>query len=102
MFTASPGRWLAPAFVSLLTALCLGNSVLLAGAVFLMVLVLIGTALSTRQSIVVNRSLPRSVCWAGDSLDVQRHLDINGGMGAVYVYDPLPGKHKSSVATTSG
>ena len=92
MFTASPGRWLAPAFVSLLSALCLGNSVLLAGAVFLMVLVLVGTALSTRQSIVVNRSLPRSVCWAGDALDVQRHLDINGGMGAVYVYDPLPGE----------
>ena len=92
MFTASPARWLAPAFIAMLIALCLGNLVLLAGAVFLLVLVLIGAALCTPQRIVLRRKLPRSVCWAGDSLDVQRQLDVQGGMGTVYVYDPLPGE----------
>ena len=92
MFTASPGRWLAPAFVLMLIALGLGNLALLAGAVFLLVLVLIGAALSTPQRIVLHRRLPRSVCWAGDSLDVQRQLEIQGGMGAIYVHDPLPGE----------
>ena len=92
MFTASPARWLAPAFIAMLIALCLGNLVLLAGAVFLLILVLIGAALCTPQSVVLHRSLPRSVCWTGDSLDVQRLLDVQGGMGAVYVYDPLPGE----------
>ena len=92
MFTASPGRWLAPAFIAMLFALCLGNFVLLAGAIFLLVLALIGAGLSTPQKIVLHRRLPRSVCWAGDSLDVQRQLDVAGGMGAVYVYDPLPGE----------
>ena len=92
MFTASPGRWLAPAFLAMLIALCLGNFVLLAGAVFLLVLVLIGASLSTPQRVVLHRRLPRSVCWAGDSLDVERQLEVDGGMGAVYVYDPLPGE----------
>ena len=92
MFTASPARWLAPAFIAMLIALCLGNLVILGGAMFLLVLVLIGAALCTPQSVVLHRSLPRSVCWAGDSLDVQRRLDVRGGMGAVYVFDPLPGE----------
>ena len=92
MFTASPGRWLAPAFLAMLITLCLGNFVLLAGAVFLLVLVLIGASLSTPQRVVLHRRLPRSVCWAGDSLDVERQLDVDGGIGAVYVYDPLPGE----------
>ena len=92
MFSSAPGRWLALAFFSLLLAQSLGNPVLLAGAVFLLVVVLIGATLVAPRRIAVHRELPRTVCWAGDGLDVRRHLQVGGGVGPVYVYDELPGE----------
>ena len=92
MFSSAPGRWLALAFFSLLLALSLGNPVLLAGAVFLLVVVLIGATLVAPRRIAVHRELPRTVCWAGAGLDVRRHLEVGGGVGPVYVNDELPGE----------
>ena len=42
MFSALPGRWLTLAFVLLALALCLGNLVLLAGAIYALLIVLVG------------------------------------------------------------
>ena len=90
MFSALPRRWLALAFALLALALCLGNLVLLAGAIYALLIVLVGAALVAPRKIVVNRSMPRLVCWAGDGLDVDRQLEAGGGVGPLYVYDRLP------------
>ena len=90
MFSALPGRWLTLAFVLLALALCLGNLVLLAGAIYALLIVLVGATLAAPRSIVVNRNTPRLVCWAGDGLDVDRQVEAGGGVGPLYVYDQLP------------
>ena len=90
MFSALPGRWLTLAFVLLTLALCLGNLILLAGAIYALLIVLVGAALAAPSGIVVNRSTPRLVCWAGDGLDVDRQVKAGGGVGPLYVYDRLP------------
>lgn len=58
MFATAPGRWLALAFLSLLLALFLGNPVLLAGAVYLLVVVLIGATLLLRRGSPSGGSCP--------------------------------------------
>ena len=90
MFSALPGRWLILAFVLLALALCLGNLVLLAGAMYVLLIVLVGATLAAPRGIVVNRNTPRLVCWAGDGLDVDRQVEAGGGVGPLYVYDQLP------------
>ena len=45
MFSALPGRWLALAFALLALALCFGNLILLAGAIYVLLVVLMGAAL---------------------------------------------------------
>ena len=90
MFSALPGRWLTLAFVLLALALCLGNLILLAGAIYALLIVLVGVALAAPSRIEVNRSTPRLVCWAGDGLDVNRQVEAGGGVGPLYVYDRLP------------
>ena len=71
-------------------ALCLGNLILLAGATYALIVVLLGTALVPPNKIVVTRSTQRLVCWAGDGLDVDRQVEVGGGVGPLYVYDRLP------------
>ena len=90
MFSALPVRWLALAFGLLGLALCLGNLVLLAGAIFSLLVVLLGSMLVAPNKIEVRRSTPRLVCWAGDGLDVHRQVEAGGGMGPLYIYDRLP------------
>ena len=90
MFSALPGRWLTLAFALLALALCLGNLILLAGAIYALLIVLVGVALAAPSRIEVNRSTPRLVCWAGDGLDVNRRVESGGGVGPLYVYDRLP------------
>ncbi len=90
MFSALPGRWLALAFALLALALCFGNLILLAGAIYVLLVVLMGAALVAPRGIVVKRSTLRLVCWAGDGLDVERQVEAGGGMGPLYVYDGLP------------
>ena len=90
MFSALPRRWLTLAFAFLALALCLGNPILLAGAIYVLLIVLLGAALVAPSRIVVSRSTPRLVCWAGDGLDVNRQVKAGGGVGPLYVYDRLP------------
>lgn len=90
MFSALPRRWLTLAFAFLALALCLGNTILLAGAIYMLLIVLLGAALVAPSRIVVSRSTPRLVCWAGDGLDVNRQVKAGGGLGPLYVYDRLP------------
>ena len=90
MFSALPRRWLTLAFALLALALCLGNPILLAGAIYVLLIVLLGAALAAPSRIVVSRSTPRLVCWAGDGLDVNRQVKAGGGVGPLYVYDLLP------------
>ncbi len=90
MFSALPRRWLTLAFAFLAFALCLGNPILLAGAVYVLLIVLLGATLAAPGRIVVSRSTPRLVCWAGDGLDVNRQVKAGGGVGPLYVYDRLP------------
>ena len=90
MFSALPRRWLTLAFALLALALCLGNLILLAGAVYLLLTVLLGTVLAAPSSIVVSRSTQRLVCWIGAGLDVHRRVEAGAGIGPLYVYDRLP------------
>ena len=90
MFSTLPTRWLALAFALLGFALFLGNLILLAGAVFGLLVVLLGSVLVAPNGIVVRRTTPRLVCWAGDRLDIDRRVEVGGGMGPLYIYDRLP------------
>lgn len=90
MFSALPRRWLTLAFALLALALCLGNPILLAGAIYVLLIVLLGAALLAPGRIAVSRSTPRLVCWAGDGLDVNRQVEAGEGVGPLYVYDRLP------------
>ena len=90
MLSALPVRWLALSFGLLGLALCLGNLILLAGAIFALLAVLLGSALIAPNKISVRRSTPRLVCWAGDGLDVYRQVEAGGGIGPLYIYDRLP------------
>ena len=90
MFSALPGRWVTLAFGLLALALCLGNLVLLAGATYALIVVLVGSVLVAPNRIVVRRTTPRLVCWAGDGLDVDRQVEAGGGLGPLYIYDGLP------------
>ena len=82
--------WIAVALVLLLAGLLLGNVVLLAGAVFVLVSALLSTALFPPSDIVVTRNLAKVACWVGDTLTVERRLTARGGIGAIFVHDHLP------------
>ena len=90
MFSALPRRWLTLSFALLALALCLGNLILLAGAIYVLLIVLLGATLAAPGRIVVSRSTSRLVCWAGDGLDVNRQVEAGRGIGPLYVYDLLP------------
>ena len=90
MFRPSLISWIALSAALLVLGLALGNAVLLTGAVFILLSALLATAPSSPSGIVIERSLPRATCWAGDTLTVARRLTIQSGIGPVFVYDTLP------------
>ena len=90
MFRPSLVSWIALASVFLVLGLILGNLALLTGAVFVLLSAFLATALSPPSGIVVVRRLPRTTCWAGDTLMVDRQLTARGGIGSIFVHDVLP------------
>ena len=84
-----PG-WIVLSLILLFLGLSLGNPVLLTGAVFALLSVLLTTAVSPPTVTSVNRSLPRTSCWVGDTIAVQRRVTVSGGVGSVIVHDALP------------
>ena len=90
MYPLSVLSWVALCLVCLAAGLIFGNVALLAAAVFLLLVVIIATAPRPPAQVLVERSVPREICWAGDVLDVERKVTIRGGMGAIFVHDSLP------------
>lgn len=90
MLSALPARWLALSFLLLALALVFGNPVILAGAVFVLLLVLLGAVVSAPGGIEIEREMPRVVCWAGDRLEVRRKVRVRSGIGTLFVHDELP------------
>ena len=90
MFRLSLLSWIAFAAIFLVLGLSLGNATLLTGAVFVLLSALLATALSPPSGIRIDRSLPRSTCWTGDTITVNRQLIARGGIGAIFVHDRLP------------
>ena len=90
MLSALPARWLALAFLLLALALVFGNPILLAGSIFVLLIVLLGTLLTPPGGIEVEREMTRLVCWAGDRLEVRRRVHVRSGLGTLYVHDELP------------
>ena len=84
-----PG-WIVLSLVLLFLGLSLGNPVLLTGAVFVLLSVLLTTAVSPPTGTSVRRSLPRTSCWVGDTIVVQRQVTVSSGIGSVIVHDVLP------------
>jgi uncharacterized protein (DUF58 family) len=82
--------WIGLSLVFLAVGLAFGNLVLLTGAVFLLVVVLIITSLQPPSGIRIERRTLRAICWAGDSVEVERHLTATGGLGPIFVHDALP------------
>ena len=82
--------WIGLALLFLVLGLALGNLVLLTGAVFVLLTVVIATSLPPPTGILIERGLPRGICWAGDTLEVKRRLTVTGGVGPVFVHDVLP------------
>ena len=90
MLSALPANWLALSFLLLSLALVFGNPILLAGAVFGLLFVLLSTLLTPPSGIEVGREMTRVVCWAGDKLEVRRRVRVRSGVGMLYVHDELP------------
>ena len=90
MFSTLPPRWVGLAFLLLVLALALGNLILLAGSVYLLLVALVAILLQPPQDITPSRRLPRNVCWAGDVIEVERKIEAASGVGPLFVHDPLP------------
>ena len=82
--------WLQLCLFLLALALALGNLALLAGAVFLLITFLVISAVQSPGGISIEKNLPREICWAGDTLQVERQLTVSSGMGPIFVHDALP------------
>ena len=89
-FRPSQLGWVAAALLLLVAGLALGNVVLLAGAVFVLVTALLSTLPAPPHGVDVTRSLDAATCWIGDTLTVERRLTVRGGTGAIFVHDELP------------
>ena len=90
MITPALLSWTWVSLVLLIGALLLGNVILLTGAVFLFAAILVAATLHPPDGVTIERSLPRVICWVGDSLDVHRRVTIRDGIGPVRFLDPLP------------
>ena len=90
MIHTSLMTWLGLSLLLLALGLAFGNIVLLAGAVFLLITLLTITSVQPPGDVDVHRSTPRVICWAGDTMRVERRLTATRGLGAVFVHDALP------------
>lgn len=90
MITPALLSWTWLSLALLVGGLLLGNIILLTGAVFLFTAILAAATLRPPDNITIERSLPRVICWAGDSLEVHRRITIRHGIGPVRVLDVLP------------
>ena len=90
MFPFSLMGWVGLCLLFLAIGLLFGNIVLLAGALFLLLTVLLSTMPQPPEKIVAERKVPREICWAGDVMEVERRLTLSGGFGAIFVHDYLP------------
>ena len=90
MITPALLSWTWLSLLLLIGALLLGNIILLTGAVFLFAAILTAAILHAPDSVTVERSLPRVICWVGDSLEVHRRVTIRDGIGPVRFLDALP------------
>ncbi|MYC02876.1 MAG: DUF58 domain-containing protein [Chloroflexi bacterium] len=82
--------WIAAALLLLVAGLVLGNVVLLAGAVFVLVTALMSTTLRPPNGVDVTRSPDTVTRWVGETLAVERRLTARAGIGAIFVHDELP------------
>lgn len=90
MFPHSLMTWTGLSLFLLAVGLAFGNALLLAGAVFLLLSVLIIAALQPPSGVLVERRISRAICWAGDSAWVERTLTVTNGLGVIFVHDELP------------
>ena len=90
MFPHSLMTWTGLSILFLAVGLAFGNSLLLAGAVFLLLTVLIIAALQPPSNVRIERRLSRAICWAGDTVRVERTLTATNGIGMIFVHDELP------------
>ena len=90
MFSPSLFRWIGLAFLLVISALVVGNIVLLSGAVFVLLIALLGVLFFPPGKISLDRRLPRSVCWAGDVVEIRREVQVDRGAGALFIHDALP------------
>ncbi len=82
--------WIRLFLVLLIVAMALGNMVLLAGAVYLLLLALVGVLLTPPGGVAVIRSLARTTCGVGGTVVVKRRVAVEKGIGPMFVHDALP------------
>ena len=90
MFPHSLMTWVGLSLLLLAAGLALGNPLLLTGAAFLLLTMLVVMSLEPPSGVRIHRGLPRAVCWAGDSLEMERCLTATRRIGPVFVHDVLP------------
>ena len=74
MTRRSLSAWVLPGIALLLLGLVLGNVALLLSGMFVLITALLAAALPPPSDIVLERSLPRTTVWSGDTLSVDRRL----------------------------
>ena len=90
MFPHSLTTWAGLSLVLMTVGLAFGNPILLVGAVFLLLTVLVIATLQPPSHVQIKRRTSRAICWAGDALRIERELTISRGIGPVFVHDSLP------------
>ena len=90
MFPHSLMTWTGLSLFFLAVGLAFGNPLLLAGAVFLLLTVLIIASLQPPTDIRIERRISRGICWAGDAVWIERTLTATNGIGVIFVHDALP------------
>ena len=90
MFPHSLLGWAGLSLLFMAVGLAFGNLVLLTGAVFVLLTVLAIASLQPPGAVNIERKIARSVCWAGDSVEVERTFSVERGFGPIFVHDHLP------------
>ena len=90
MTRRSLSAWVLPGIALLLLGLVLGNVALLLTGMFVLITALLAAALPPPSDIVLERSLPRTTVWSGDTLSVDRRLVARVGIGLLFVHDVVP------------
>ena len=90
MFPHSLMAWAGLSVFFMAVGLAFGNIVLLTGAVFVLLAILAVASLQPPGQVAVERKITRAVCWAGDSIAVERTISADRGIGPIFVHDSLP------------